>query len=471
MNTSLNLTFFPKYFTQKAVVTFGILLSICSIIFFKKFLGFQWILFGLIEVVVFFYFSNKLTVQWTSISPNVYHKKLFRTSFLIRLVWVFFSYAYFIIFNDSPFEYEAADAAGYHGEAQWLVALLKEGQFDVYQQYIGKNYSDMGYPLYLGIIYIIVGNGVLIPRIIKALLGAYTCLFVYKIAKNNFGESVGRMAGILAMLLPNLIYYCGLHVKETEMVFLTVAFIYNADKLLRTKQSSWKTLFILLFLGAAMFFFRTVLAACLLASVGLAAFYTSSKVSSLSKRIAVLFFLVLSVISIESTSLGDNIDVYIKGSKQNLNAQMTDFANREGGNKLAKYGSRSIFLPFMLVAPFPTLVDTGQRNPMMLGGAFFTRNVYAFFVFIALIALYKQKQIRNHVFLLSFIFSYIFVLASSGFALSERFHLPLAPFLLIFVAYGISQMTNKNKKYYVPYLIIISLIVIGWNWFKLAGRL
>jgi CHASE2 domain-containing sensor protein len=106
----------------------------------------------------------------------------------------------------------------------------------------------------------------------------------------------------------------------------------------------------------------------------------------------------------------------------------------------------------------------------MLGGAYFTRNVYAFFVLIGIYALYKRKQLREHILLLSVIFSYIFVLASSGFALSERFHLPLVPFLLILAAYGISQMNAKNKKYYVPYLVLICVIVIGWNWFKVAGR-
>lgn len=37
------------------------------------------------------------------------------------------------------------------------------------------------------------------------------------------------MAGIFYMLMPNLIMYTGSHLKEAEMVFLTVAFIERAD--------------------------------------------------------------------------------------------------------------------------------------------------------------------------------------------------------------------------------------------------
>lgn len=465
-----SLFFLPKYFTQKAIVCFGIILLICFVVFFRQSLGLQWIAFGLVEVIGFFYFSSLFSKQWANITPQHYQKKVFWSALGLRIAWVFFSYFYFLIMTGIPFEYGAADSGGYHGEAYWLAGLLQEGKFNKYIEYIGVNYDDMGYPLYLGVLYYFVGNSIIIARLIKALLGAYTCIYIYKIARNNFGEAVGRVAGILAMLLPNLIYYCGLHVKETEMVFLVVVFAYHADKLLRVSKFSFSSLFMILLLGAALFLFRTVLAVCLIASVGSAAFFVSKRISGLGKRIGLLLLLLLVGALILSTSLGDTIDGYIKASEQNLSSQMDNYSTTTNANKLAKYGSKSIFLPFMFMAPFPTLVDTNQPNPMMLAGAFFTRNVYVFFVFLAFYALYKHKQLRNHILLFSILFSYLFVLASSGFALSERFHLPIVPFLLIFAAYGISQLTLKSKKYYIPYLVLVSVIVVGWNWFKLAGR-
>jgi hypothetical protein len=106
--------------------------------------------------------------------------------------------------------------------------------------------------------------------------------------------------------------------------------------------------------------------------------------------------------------LADRIDEYLKASDQNLTSQMDNFATRDGANKLARYGSRGIFLPLMIMAPFPTLINIpDQPNAMMLGGAYFTRNVYAFFVLIGIYALYKRKQLREHILLLSVIFSYI----------------------------------------------------------------
>ena len=140
-------------------------------------------------------------------------------------------------------------------------------------------------------------------------------------------------------------------------------------------------------------------------------------------------------------------------------------------NKFAVLGSFAVFAPIILITPLPTMVNIPtQQNQMMLNGAYFTRNVYAFFVMLALWSLFKQKKIKQNILIISFIFSYLAIIAASGFALSERFHLPVVPFLLILAAYGISQSTKSTKRYYIIYLLIIYLLIIGWNWFKLAGR-
>ncbi len=465
-------TFIPQYFTQKGIVVFFILTIFLLLLYIQRIVPVQWVLFNVVEVVAFFYLSSRLSVRWAKVSTALFTRRLFQTSFFIRTVWVVFSYFFYTWMTGKPFEFQAADSVGYHGEAVWLVGLFDAHRWDVYQAYIGKNYSDMGYPTYLAALYYLFGDGVLLPRLIKALMGSLTCLFVYKLARNNFDESTGRMAGIMAMLVPNLIYYTGLHVKETEMVFLVVTFIYVADQVIRTRGIQFVRLLLLGTLGLLLFYFRTVLAASLIGSVTVAAFLISGRISTGSKRMGLILLSVVGILFIASTPIGENINEYLKASDQNQTSQMGNFATRQdGANKLAIYGSRSIFLPFMLIVPLPTLVYIpDQPNAMMLAGAYFTRNIYAFFVFVALITLYKRKRLREHVLLLAVIFSYIFVLASSGFALSERFHLPLIPFLLILAAYGVSQMNRKNTKYYVPYLVFITLLVIGWNWFKVTGR-
>lgn len=473
ISSSSLVTYFPRFFTQKSINAFLAVSILIFGLFIERAIPFKWFLFDMVEVLVFFKLSSSLSIKWEGISTALFSKKLFYTALTIRLIWVTFSYCFYLLMTGQPFEFEAADSIGYYGEAKWLTALFEDNKFEVYTAYIGKNYSDMGYPSYLALFQYFFGESIIFPRILKAVLGSFTCLHIYKISQNNFGESTGRIAGIMTMLVPNLIYYCGIHVKEIEMVFLTVAFIYMADKIIRSRKVKLYDILWLFILGGSLFLFRTVLAVSMIGSVAVGAFFTSTQVSTFTRRIGLIFFIIAGGYLILITPLSENINKYIEISDISQKRQMKSYATRGNGesNKLARYGSQSIFLPFMLTAPFPTLVNIpDQQNAMMLGGAIFTRNVYAFFIFIALFTLYRKKKLREHILLLSAIFSYIFVLSSSGFALSERFHLPLIPFLLMLAAYGISQMNNKNKKYFVPYLILISVVVIGWNWFKIAGR-
>ena len=62
------------------------------------------------------------------------------------------------------------------------------------------------------------------------------------------------------------------------------------------------------------------------------------------------------------------------------------------------------------------------------------------------------------------------VVCLSAFAMSERFYLPAMPAYVIFVAFGISQMNKTYDKLYLPYLCLICVAVVAWNWFKLSGR-
>jgi len=98
------------------------------------------------------------------------------------------------------------------------------------------------------------------------------------------------------------------------------------------------------------------------------------------------------------------------------------------------------------------------------------KNIMAFFVIFAFYWILKNKKWRDYLLLEAFTLGYLLVIAMSTFAESERFHLPAVPFLMIFAAFGISKITNKEKKYFKWYLVFIFLAVVGWNWFKLAGR-
>lgn len=459
--------YLPRHYTQLAIIAFVIVLSFCFIFFRGSALPLLWIVFAFIEVIGFFYFAHVLTKKWSSISERSFRHKLFGIALILRLIWVVFSYYFFLFQTGVPFVFSAGDSMMYHDAGN---SILFHGFNNLDSALWGLGTSDRGFPFYLGVLYYVFGNYVIIPRIINALIGAWSSILIYQIAKRNFGEHAGRIAGILAMLLPNFIYYAGLHLKEPLMVFILIAFMERADFLLHGNRITIINLTLIGMLGASLFFFRTVL--------GLSAIFALFSALILSKkmsvnwmnRIMISFWFLLVIWFFLSARIQGEINYYLQGQDQQ-EANMQFRAAREGGNTMATYGSTVAFVPFMFLAPFPTFVNIEtQQQQMLLSGGYFVRNIYAFFVILALILLTKRKMLRKHILILSFVFMYLFILAKSSFAISERFHMPVVPFLLILAAFGITQIHLKNKKYFLPYIILVIILVIGWNWFKLAGR-
>lgn len=461
---------FPTHFTTKAISLYIILLVICTVAF-GRILPFAWIVFGLLEVLLFFTISSSLTKSWSSSSEMQFAKRLFRLSLSIRLVYVVFMYFFYQFMTGQPFEFEGADSLGYHGEATWIATMIKDGDLGKYITYMGDNFSDLGYPLYLGIIYSVFGKSILFVRVLKAIIGAYTCVLIYKLASRSFNDTTGRIAGIMAILSPTLLYYCGLHVKETEMVFLTVLAMERADYFLRSKQFHLSSLIVFSIAGLSLFFFRTVLGASFLFAVITAVLFSPNKIVKFRKKIVLYIWGGGVILIMLGGVIQKNIDEYIEMSDSNQKIGMLHKSTAKRGNKLAIYGSTAIFAPIILVGPLPTLVNIDtQQNQMLLNGGYFVRNMLAFFLFLSLFALIKQSQTREASLLISFIFTYLAILALSTFALSERFHMPAVPFIIILASYGITQLKLKHKKRYIIYLVFLAVLIIGWNWFKLAGR-
>jgi hypothetical protein len=467
------LKYLSSFFSSKAIIAYFSVLMICAWLFVPRFLPFIWIFTGALSVVVFFYFTSFLTIRWSDINPESFKKKLFNTSLIIRILYIVVIYFFYLAQTGKPFEFNAGDSWGYHSTSSELVDMFFKGWLFQYLSYsiMTNGISDLGWEISLGFLYLISFKSILIARIINAFASAWMVLFLYQIARRNFGEYAARITAVMAMLLPGFVYYSGLHLKETFMVFLLTAFIDQSDKLLHSRNFSFKNILIIVLLGTSLFFFRTVLAAAAWFALFSALILSSDKLMSHYHRLVITIWLIIAAAFVLSGKISNEISVYVGARKSNQEQRYQFFSTRQGANQLAHYGQAAIFIPIIIPAPFPTLVNIPeQQNQMMTNGDLFTRNVYVFFVFIAFYVLYKKRRLRKNLLLSVFLVSYLLILANSGFALSPRFHVPALPFFLIFAGYGITQTTKNYSSYYVLYLISISVVVVSWNWFKLAGR-
>ena len=373
------ITYFPNMISRKAMTFYFVTLAIVSVLFMRRILPFVWMVFGVVEVCTFFYFSNDLTKRWGRLHPAVFVKKLFWTALVIRLAYVVFAYFFYDAMTGQPFMFYSADEQTYYGMSK----IWREQGFEALMNGMkGFGVDDSGEIYLTGFLCWIFGTSVFPARVLHSLLSALTCVLVYRLAKRHFGESTGRMAAIFCMLMPNLIYYCGIHLKEADMVFFTVLFVDRVDLVLSEKGTGAKNIVFAFLAGFALFTFRSVLGAVGLIAMGVAIVFTKGKLGSWWKRIVLV---VLVGAALTTTNIGlrimSEVDTAWSRRESNQEEGMQYRATREGGNVFAKYASGAVFAPFIFTIPFPTLVNTeGQENQQMLNGGNFVKNVLSGFV-------------------------------------------------------------------------------------------
>ena len=249
---------FPKWLTQYSVVVYLLSLAIVSFIYSAYSLPWYYLLSGLVAVLVFFLYGNTL-LQKTSIvkmrKERTFEKRLLIYALIPRVLFTLLIYWIFQENYGNEFGFENGDADYYQKQALEFANAMRSGTFITTWNRVSKyiDISDLGYSAYIGFIYWLTGDSIMIVRLIKCLLSAITVLLIYRIAKRNFDEPTARIAAVFCALWPNFWYYCGVHLKETEMVFLGVLFVEQADQMLRSRQfTAWKVIPVLL-IAAAIF--------------------------------------------------------------------------------------------------------------------------------------------------------------------------------------------------------------------------
>lgn len=464
-------TYFPKYFSNRAILLYSALLLIITLVFWYPMHWYWWII-GIIEVAGFFYFSSAVSRDWRRYSSKIFERKLFRTSVVIRLVFVVFSYFFYFKMTGTPFEFSAGDSVWYNdmGRVGSDIINKHNAPWSVIFDY--TDLSDRGYPVYLSFLYVLTGKSIIITRCLKAIISSFTVILIYRLAVRNFGEDAGRIAAVFCMLMPNLIYYCGLHLKETEMLFLTVLFVERADAIFRTNQVKLLNIVTLFIIGGLTYFFRAVLCYVLFLTLGASIVFGSKRLKKGAKW-TVGVFLAIVFIAMGGFDIGNGFvenDEYQNVLEQQQ-GNMQWRAERENGNSYAQYASADIFAPLIFTIPFPTLVNIdGQENQQFIHGGNYVKNITSFFTMLAIIMLLFSGKWRDNVIPLAFMIGYLTVLVFSNFAQSERFHIPSLPFELMFAAYAITQFRPKHKPWFTVWLFVIFVANMGWSWIKLRGR-
>lgn len=461
--------FFPKQIGIRAIVLYLASLVFISVFFMSYAMGIGFMLLGCLWVISFFLLVVLCSKEWKEIPQKMYVKYVFVIALALRCVWVAVSYFYYIHATGIPFEFSAADSMDYHLDAEWMAGEPWIATWNYLFASI-RDFSDSGYPLYLTFIYRVFGSSVIPPRIIQALLSSWSCVIVYRLSSRTFGEEVGRMAGILMVFMPNLIIYCGYHLKETVMLFLEVASLERIDFMVRNRRYSFLDLILPVLLTVSLFAFRTVLGSATVFAIATTILLSSAPaMKKTGKRVALIAWGVLALVVFGGGVIATEVEGYWEGRDENVVSKRQQQTNR--GNQWARYATGSVMAPMIFVLPFATMVDVDEQyGQLEKSGGNYIRNFMGFFALIAIYEAIRRKKWRDFVLIGAFVISYLGVISQSGFSNSERFLLPGLPPLIMMWAYGVSVLRKKTYSLLMPWCLLVFAMEFGWAYFKLGSR-
>ena len=137
------LTYFPRYFSTRAIIGYVVTLALVSAMFMSHALPFVYVLFGLVPVIIFFTYATQITMKWQTGGTGSFTKRLFTTAIILRVITVFVVYFFYMSYTGTPFRFDNGDDRWYNYLASFWHNYGFHEMVDVM-----KNSSDLSDSIY-----------------------------------------------------------------------------------------------------------------------------------------------------------------------------------------------------------------------------------------------------------------------------------------------------------------------------------
>ena len=401
-----------------------------------------WMAWGIGTVCFFFLTTWFFFRQWRHDETKKFIRKVFWIALGIRAVYVGTIILYYYYQTGLAMEYQAADSMSYH---QWAIALAKlarEGEFGIIFRWLNANtmgFSDQGYVLYLTTLYTCFDNNILGPRLLKALMSAYMCVAIYKLAS-----------------------------RETELIFLTTLALERMDYLVRSKRYTFWNIAFPILLTALTFGFRTIVGMILILCFILFILFQERPLMTKKAKIVTIGAVALVSLVFLFTPIGREMLIMFRINF--LTGEVPPIKYEQMGLKYAEYASGKYLAPGFFTLPLTNLVEVANENQKMMNGTFFVKNYLAFFALWCIVVAFREKKWRDFSLIGSFAIIYALCIAFSFAFNSERYHLPVMPCFLIMAAFAMTHFRKKDFAVFYTYNALLVIAIVAWNYIKLDGR-
>lgn len=460
-----------KHFYLLGIVIYMMALLTITVCFKQYALKPLWMAWGVGTVCLFFLSTYCFHQRWQKDPEKTFQRKIFWVALGIRAVYVTAILHYYYYQTGIGLEYQAADSLAYHRTAAYLSNMAREGHIRQIMQLLNANtmgFSDQAYILYLTTLYSLFGKNILGPRLLKAVMSAYMCVAVYKLASRSLGQKTGRLAAVMAVFLPQFIHYTGIYLKETELIFLATLSLERFDYVIRCKKHLVWNITLIILLTALTFGMRTVVGMILLGSYTLFVLTADKALVNQKTRWLILGGLGVLAILFFITPIGKEMRLIFMVNFKESEYQIYKY--KALGLKYAEYASYKTMWPGAFVLPLTNLVEVANENQKMMNGTFFIKNYLAFFAMWSVVVAIRDKKWREISLIGSYTLVYILMIAFSFAFNSERYHLPAMPGFIILTAMAMTRFRKKDFPFYYAFCLLLFAAILTWNVIKLAGR-
>ncbi|MBV9168764.1 MAG: glycosyltransferase family 39 protein [Chloroflexi bacterium] len=134
---------------------------------------------------------------------------------------------------------------------EWLVRI---GRGDGISIFPGHQYLlESVYPYVVMGIYSVLGFSPLVPKLLSGVIGALTAVLMYEIGRQAFGRRVGLMAAAGAAVIPTLVVFSSVTLKEPLVLFVAVLGLWTLQQIILAPPDGPRLLdMLLLMLGVVL---------------------------------------------------------------------------------------------------------------------------------------------------------------------------------------------------------------------------
>lgn len=322
-----------------------------------------------------------------------------------------------------------------------------------------------GYPFFLGMIYRLFGHNYPAAWVIQSIIGAFTCILIFFIARRLFSRKVAYISAIISTICFNLVIYPAMLLSETLfllLILLCIIYIYKAEALnlnsrylfagiLGGLSALTRPVILIFFLffgfgfpkrnlrGIILFFCPIIL---------LVSFWIARNYSIYQQFIPICsspgenFW---DGHHLKATGKFDIPDEAARDFSIQEYIGMDNLGYRRGLEFITKYPARALSLEFRKASLFFSLARTDGWWPHMKGldrifslGLSLLFNLFIFGLGIAGIVFSYTEKNRYISWMRRFV--YINISALMPFIIEARFRLTIYPFMIIFAAYALTKL-------------------------------